>query len=46
MLNLVDTIIRLETRGKTGALKGGFNNNESLNDLQPLIVLNLLSLQD
>ena len=32
MFDLVDTIIRIETRGKNGAIKGGFNNNESLNN--------------
>ena len=32
MFNLVDTIILLETRVKKGAIRGSFNNNESLNN--------------
>ena len=32
MFNLVDTIILLETRGKNGSIKDGFNNNESLDN--------------
>ena len=32
MFYLVDTIIHLETRDNIGTIRGGFNNNESLNN--------------